>query len=67
MSSKHGVLCQKIVTSAEVPSESIEIPELDEQVQQIIRDSKLESLKGLLGPDSQRVSRQLVEIYWSTK
>lgn len=67
MSSKHGVLCQKVVTSASVRLERIELPALSEQVRQIIRDAKLESLQGLLGPDPQRVTRQLVEKYWSTK
>ncbi len=67
MSSKHGVLCQKVVTSANVDMAKIELPALSEEVRQIIRDAGLESLQGLLGPDWQRVIRQLAERYWGAK
>ena len=64
MSSRYGVLCQKIVTASEVDLGKIKLPALTEELKQIIRDAKLKSLEGLLGPDSEKVLRKLVEQYW---
>jgi len=64
MSSKYGVLYQKIVTSKEVDFEKIKPSVITDEMRQIIQDSKLKSLEGLLGPDSERELRKLVEQYW---
>lgn len=60
----HGVLCQKIVTSAEVNVDDLKLPKLSSEVQTVIRDAKVESLQGLLGPDSEKLMRKLVAEYW---
>ena len=67
MASKHGVLCQKIVTSAQVDVADIEFPAISETVRQIIQDTKLESLQGLLEKDWQRVAHELANEYWGVK
>jgi len=61
------VLCQKIVTASEINLAKIELPPVTENLKQIVLDAKIDSLKGLLGPDSQQVLRKLVEQYWTVK
>ena len=67
MAPRHGVLCQKIVTSEQVNVANIEFPAISETIRQIIQDAKLESLQGLLGDDWHGVSHQLAKEYWGVK
>jgi len=64
MDSEHGVMCYKIVTSEQVNVDNIELPEVSEVVRQVIRESKLESMKGLLGRDWQNAAHKLAREYW---
>ena len=64
MASKHGMLCHKIVTSQQVNVANIEFPAIARDVSKIIRDTKLESLQGLLGEDWERVAHKLAREYW---
>ena len=67
MDSKHGVMCYKIVTSGQVNVDNLEFPEVSEAVRQVIREAKLESMKGLLGKDWQHEARKLAREYWGVK
>ena len=67
MASKQGVICQKIVTSAQVNVANIEFPVISGPIRQIIHDAKLESLRGLLNDDWQRAARDLAKEYWGVK
>jgi len=67
MASKHGMLCQKVVTSEQVNVANIEFPAITENIRQIIRDAKLESLQGLLEEDWEHVAIELAKEYWAVK
>jgi len=67
MNSKHGVLCYKIVTPEQVDVANIEFPKVSRAVRQVIRESKVESLQGLLRKDWQRTAHELAREYWGIK
>ncbi len=67
MSKKHVVFGQKVVTSHNILLDETTFLPISEEVKQIIRDSKIESLQGLLGPDAKSVAWELVQDYWRNK
>lgn len=64
MAPKYGVICQRVVTSAQIDMSKIEFPEISDAVRDVILTGKIERLQGLLGEDWQKVVHQLAEEYW---
>ena len=67
MSSKHGVLCYKIVTLEQIDVDKMEFPEISDTVRRVIMDAKVDSLQGLLGNNWHGESRKLAKEYLGIK
>jgi hypothetical protein len=67
MLSKPDVICQKVVQPREIRLEDIKLLQLSDQTKEVIFNSNVESLKGLLGHDSEEVFRRLLKDYWGLK
>lgn len=67
MNSKYGVLCYRVVTPGQADVDKIEFPKISETVRQVIRETKIKSLQGLLGDDWQKIARDLAKEYWGIK
>jgi len=61
---KRDVMREKIVTSGGIRPENFKMPQLSDETKEVIRNSNIQSLKGLLGPDSEEVFRKLLKQYW---
>ena len=64
MQAKQTMWGRKVVTQHHVKPDQVQIPPISQKVQQVIRDAKVKSLEPLIGPDSERATRQLIQQYW---
>ena len=63
----NGVFCRKVANPKDIIVGKIELPPISEEVKRVIRRSKIESIQGLIGPDSQSFRQKMVEDYWSRR
>ncbi len=67
MAVKNLVFGRKVVTPIGMRTEKTELPKISDRVLDIIRDAKVESLQGLLGPNRNDVMLRLVDEYWKNR